>query len=582
MDSLPPIVVIMIGAALLPLLPAVVRPWAFLAAPVIVLVQLLVWLEPGDTAALSWLNLELLPLKVTRLNEVWATIFVLVGIGGGAFALHLRDRAQQTAALAYLGSALGVVLAGDLLTLIVFWEAMAIASMFLIMNGGRPNSRAAAQRYLYVHIVGGSLLVAGILWHVGDTGSLALGSFDQNAAGWLMFGGVAINAAVVPLHAWLSDAYPESSATGMVFLAAFTTKTAVFVFVRGFAGWDVLLVLGPVMALYGALFALMENDIRRLLAYHVISQVGFMLTAAGVGTALALEAVADQAFTHVLWQVVMVMAAGAVMHAAGTTKLTELGGLARPLRGVLALYMLAAVSISAFPLLAGLGAEELYTEHATGVDRRWAVFLLYVASVGTTLAVVVKLPYYTFFGDGFGERRVENLRAVPWGMYAGMTAGAALSIVVGIVPGETFELFRLDLHPHGYTAENVVFGLEVLAFSLAGAWLVLPLLRGRPRVTLDADWPYRKAGMPVRLLVQEPLEAIFTTAQRGVTWTTRITSRLATTPAVGWSAVLAWSRYTRSHGPEATLSLLARPPLGVALAGILLTFVVVVLLAELM
>jgi multicomponent Na+:H+ antiporter subunit D len=577
MDSVPPAIILLIAAVAIPFLPASVRPWAFLAAPVIVLVQLLAWLEPGDTAALSWLDLELLPMEVTELNEVWATIFVLVGIGGGAFALHLRDRGQQAAALAYLGSALGVVLAGDLLTLIVFWEAMAITSMYLVVSGGRPHSRGAAMRYLFVHIVGGSLLLGGILWQIGDTGSFAIVGFEQNAAGWLMFAGIAVNAAVVPVHAWLSDAYPESSATGMVFLAAFTTKTAVYLFMRGFAGWDVLLVLGPVMALYGALFALIQNDIRRLLAYHIISQVGFMVTAVGVGTALALESAADQAFTHVLWQAVMVMAAGAVLQATGTTKLTELGGLARPLRGVLVLFMVGAVAIALFPLLGGLAAEELYTEQATGVGRRWAALLLYAASAGTVLAVVVKLPYYAFFGE---HRGAIITASVPWGMYAGMGAAAVLAVVMGFAPAATFEALQLHLAPPGYTTENVVFGLEVLAFALIGGWLALPLLEPRDTVTLDTDWLYRKAGTPVRLLIQQPLELPFALSQRAVDWTVRTATRFVTTPEQGWATVLGWWRVGRRDGPETAVSLLGRPPLGVAVAGIVVLFAVIVLLAQ--
>jgi multicomponent Na+:H+ antiporter subunit D len=265
-------------------------------------------LHEGDSAHLDWLNLTLVPMNVTSLNEVWATIFVLVGwlvgwlvgLAGGVFAFHVRDRVQQSAALAYLGSALGVVLAGDLFSLIVFWEIMAIASMALIINGGRAGSKAAAMRYLFVHVVGGSLFLAGILWHVGETGSFEFQSFDESVAVWLMFGWVAINAAVVPLHAWLPDAYPESSSTGMVFLGAFATKTAVYVMMVSFSGWDILLVLGPLMAVYGAIYAILQNDIRRLLAYHILSQVGFMVTAVGVGGAVAMEIIADQAFTHVL------------------------------------------------------------------------------------------------------------------------------------------------------------------------------------------------------------------------------------------------------------------------------------------
>ena len=214
MDSIPPALLMLAAAAVVPLLPGAARPWVVVAAPTIVLVQIIVWLDPESTRTISWLGLELTLLAADNVNEIWATVFTLVGIGGGIFGLHLRDRWQQTAILAYGGSALGVLFAGDLLTLIAFWEGMAVASTVLVLQGGRPRSHGAGQRYFYAHMVGGSLLLAGILWHFGETGSLAIEHFDSGPAAWLMFAGVAVNAALVPVHAWLSDAYPEASAVG--------------------------------------------------------------------------------------------------------------------------------------------------------------------------------------------------------------------------------------------------------------------------------------------------------------------------------------------------------------------------------
>lgn len=576
-DSLPPVVILLIAAAIVPLLPAIVRPWAFIVGPLLAFLQIFLVLHDGDTAHLDWLSLTLIPMHVTELNEVWATVFALVGIAGGVFALHVRDRVQQGAALAYLGSALGVVLAGDLFSLIVFWEIMAVTSMALILHGGREGSRAAAIRYLFVHVVGGSLLLAGILWHIGETGSIAIESFDQGVAGWLMFIGVAINAAVVPLHAWLPDAYPESSSTGMVFLGAFTTKTAVYVLMISFSGWDILLFLGPLMAVYGAVYAILQNDIRRLLAYHIMSQVGFMVTAVGVGGAISMDVVAGQAFTHVLWPAVMVMGAGAVMHATGTTKLTELGGLARPLRGVLTLYLVGALSISVFPLLVGLGAEELYSDHSFGGSRPWITFALWVASVGTILAVGVKLPWYTFFGKA---RTTTSLAKVPIGMYVALTAAGALSVAVGFAAATTFDLLRLDLHPHSPDDETAVVGLAVFVFAAVGSWLVLPNLAPNDRTIVDTDWVYRNAEGPVRRFIQLPLEWPFAMSARGVARVVRVAGRLSITAVDGWANLLERTPLGRNSGASVAASWLSRPPLGAMLAAVLVTLVVVFAIAQ--
>ncbi len=574
MDNVPPVLIMLVAAAVVPLLPSTVRSWAFLVAPALVLVQLVFWIDHESTMTVDLAGFTVILLEVDELNEVWATIFAIVALTGGLFALHLRDRGQQSAALAYGASAFGVLFAGDLLTLIVFWELMAVASFFLIMSGGRTRSKAAAQRYLFVHVVGGSVLLGGILWHAGETGGFAIAELDSGPAAWLALVGVLVNAAMFPLHAWLSDAYPESSPTGMVFLGAFTTKTAVYVLVRLFPGWEILVVAGAFTALYAAVYALMQNDIRRLIAYHIIGQVGFMVAAVGVGGHAALEIVADQAFTHVLWQALMVMGAGAVLYAAGTSKLTELGGLARPLRAVMLLYLAGAVSIAVVPLLHGLGAEALYTVDATGVDHRWTTLILTIASAATVLAVAIRLPYHAFFGPS----RAAALNRVPFGMYIGMAALAFLSIWTSLAPEALFDVLGFDIHAETFHANSVVFGLQAVLFSAVGGWLLLPLLRMRDATVLDTDWFYRKAVAPVRILVQEPLEAVFTFFERLVS---RVVDRLvvlATAPATGLTGLLRLTGYGRRNGPEAALAFLGRPPIGLALAAVLFTIAAVLLI----
>ncbi len=585
MDSIPPVFIMLIGAAVVALLPAVIRPWAFLVAPALVLAQVLFWLDSGSSASIEAAGFTLLLLEFDDLNQVWAVIFAMVAVGGGVFALHVRDRVQQSAALAYAGSAFGVLFAGDLLTLIVFWELMAVFSFLLVISGGRPNSRAAAMRFLFVHVAGGSAFLGGILWYAGETGSFALTAFDGGIAAWLMLAGVLVNAASFPVHAWLSDAYPESSPTGMVFLGAFTTKSAVYVLMRLFPGWEVLLVAGAVTALYAAVYSLMQNDIRRIIAYHIINQVGFMVAVLGVGTHAALESAADQAFTHVLWQAVMVMAVGAVLHAAGTSKLTELGGLWRPLKGVLLLYLVGACSIAFVPLLHGLSAAVYHAPVGdaatlqlaqTEIERRAITLVLTIASSATVLAVLLRLTYYAFLGPA----RNGTIRPVPAGMYVAMAAGAALSLWTSISPDTLFDVLGFHIHAEVFHTSTVVLESQLLLLSLAGGLFVLLWLRPREGVVLDTDWFYRKAGRLVGILVQTPLEATFTCFDVLAGGTARRLSVLANTPATGWSGLLRLTAYARRNGPDAALALLGRPPVGFALAAVLLTFAVVILAAQ--
>ena len=549
MSSVPPFLIMLAGAAVVFALPGRLRGWAFLAAPAIVLAQLVFWLDDNSHLSVELAGLTLTLLEVNEFNEVWGTVFALVALGGGVFGLRLRDRVQRRCtALAYGGSAFGVLFAGDLLTIIVFWELMAVTSFLLIVNGGRPGSRAAAMRYLFVHVAGGAAFLGGILWHAGETGSFALEAFEATPAGWLALLGVLINAAGFPFHSWLSDAYPESSITGMVFLA-YTTKTAVYVLLQLFPGWDVLVVAGTFTTLYASVYSLVQNDVRRIIAYQIISPVGFMTAEVGLGTAHALEGVAAHAFTHVLWQSLMVMGAGTVLYAAGTSKLTELGGLARPLRFVFALYLVGAVSLAILHLQANVGSS---LSDASGLAL--SLILAAAASV-TILAVVVRIPYYVFFG----EPRGLTLRSVPTSMYVAMAGAAAFSIAAAIEEGWLFSLFRLGIHAENIGLNSFAFGAQAALLAGVAGWFVLPWLRPRDGVVLDTDWFYRKAGPVVRRGLQVPLEAAFTACERGAAAAARELPRLAPS--------------------SARLALLGRPPVGVALAAILLTFAAVALLA---
>ncbi len=579
----PPALTLLLAAALTAVAPSKVRPWLVVAAPLFIVAQLEWWLPLHTEVELHWLTLSLTPLHVDEINQPWGDVFAILGVLGGLYSLHVRDRGQQVAVLVYGASAMGVVFAGDVISLMVAWEIMAVGSAYLVFAGGMRDSRRAGMRYLFVHIVGGSVLLAGVLWHIASTGSIALEPFDGSAASWLMLVGVAVNAAIPPLHAWLPDAYPNASVTGMVFMSGFTTKSAVYVLARGFVGWEVLLFLGVAMALYGMIFAVMESDIRRLLAYHIVSQVGFMVAGLGVGGEHALEAVASHAFTHVLYKGLLVMGAGAVLYATGRSHMSELGGLARRMRWVLALYMVGALSISAFPLFAGFVSKPLVT-HVVKGEIEFMAFALYVASVGTFLHTGLKLPYFTFFGsrpqDPDAPDAVPVLRRIPMGMYAAMGIAAGLCVLIGVVPSWLFHQLHFEVHPERYTAANVVHTLELLAFTGLGFWALKHLLKPSTRILVDTDWFYRVAGPLVRVLVQTPLEAPFTATAR---LTRAVASRVSDAflrPTATWTPVLRLTAYARARTPEAAVAWLARPPLGVAIAAAFIVFALVVLLAR--
>jgi len=468
-------------------------PWrnaAVLLAPLAAIA--LVWTAPE---AVIWraefLGHALMPMVVDKLSRLFALVFAIAAFGGALFALNRDSRVELPAALVYAGSAIGVTLAGDLLTLFVFWELMAIASTLVIWSAGTKSSGDASFRYLMIHLLGGVLLMAGIAGHVADTGSVAFGriGLDSPARG-LILAGFLINAAAPPLSAWLSDAYPEASWSGTVFLSAFTTKTAVYVLLRGFPGTELLVYVGLFMVFYGIVFALLENDMRRILAYSIVSQVGFMVTGIGIGTEIALNGAAAHAFAHILYKALLLMSAGSVLYMTGRRKCTDLGGLFRSMPFTAACGIIGAASISAFPLTSGFVSKSMLSQ-AAAEGHLYAVWLLLLAaSAGTFLYAGIKFPWFVFFQKDSGLRPLEP----PLNMRLAMLLFATLCIGLGIFYEPLYRLLPYTPAYEPYTAPHVLAQLQLLLFSGLAFVLMLPMLRSTLTLTLDADWLYRRAG----------------------------------------------------------------------------------------
>jgi multicomponent Na+:H+ antiporter subunit D len=444
----------------------------------------------GVYGSFQFLGLDLVPGRADKLSLVFAYVFSLVTVIGTIYSLHVKDNVQHVAACIYAAAAVGVVFAGDLVTLYVFWELMMLASVWLIWRRRTPESYAAGMRYLLVHAVSGVLLLGGIALFYTQTGSIAFEQIDiTGPAFYLILVGFMINAAVPPLHAWLTDAYPEATVTGAIFLSALTTKTAVYVLIRGFPGTELLVWLGAVMALWGVVYAVLANDIRRLLAYHIISQVGYMVAGVGMGTAIALNGSASHAFTHILYKALLFMGAGAVIHMTGRSKLTELGGIYRYMPLTFLLYMVGAFSISAFPLFSGFVSKTMVVEAAAVDYRAWIWLMLSMASAGTFLHTGLKLPWFTFMGKDSGLRPQE----APWNMLLAMGIAAFFCVFIGVYPAWLYGFLPAPVDYDAYTIAHVFWELQLLLFTGLGFFLLLKHLGGEPKISLDTDWFYRRA-----------------------------------------------------------------------------------------
>ncbi|OJX75899.1 Na(+)/H(+) antiporter subunit D [Magnetospirillum sp. 64-120] len=489
-DALPPGLLLITAALVLAVLKGAARKVLVLAAPLAVLA--VVWSQPeGALLHVSFIGHTLVPVKVDALGRLFATIFLLMAAGGGLFALNQDRPAEVPAAFVYAGGAVGVALAGDLISLFVFWEIMAIASTLVLWSRDDDASRAAASRYVQVHLLGGVVLLAGIAAHVNATGSVAFTAMKPDSFGtWAILIGFLINAGAPPFSAWLPDAYPTATYSGTVFLSAFTTKTAVYVLIRGFPGAEILIPVGLWMVFYGIVYALLENDMRRILAYSIINQVGFMVTGIGIGSEMALNGAAAHAFTHIIYKALLLMAAGSVLYRTGKTKCTDLGGLFQSMPLTTLCGIVGALAISSFPWTSGFVSKSMVSQAAADSHLAWVWFGLTAASAGVFLHAGIKFPWFVFFQKDSGLRPADP----PWNMKLAMVIFAALCIGIGLFPGALYALLPHAVDYQPYTAAHVIEMLQLLGFSGLAFFVLLPLMKRTLTITLDTDWLYRRLG----------------------------------------------------------------------------------------
>ncbi len=482
-----PGLVLLVGAVVLPLLRGGLRSGAALFVSALAVV--LAWSMP-DGAAWTWqlMGYETVPLSVDKLSRLFATIFALMAFGGALFALNQPSRLELPAAFLYAGSAVGVTYAGDLLTVFVFWELMAIGSTLVIWSAQTPAAYRASLRYLMIHLLGGMLLFIGIAGHLLDTGSLRFVAMAPDSIShWLILAAFLVNAGAPPLSAWLPDAYPEASWSGTVFLSAFTTKAAVYVLLRAFPGAEPLIYIGLYMIFYGIVYALLENDMRRILAYSIVNQVGFMVTGIGIGTEMALNGAASHAFTHILYKALLLMSAGSVLYMTGKRKCTDLGGLFQSMPLTTACGIVGALAISSFPLTSGFVSKSMIQQAAAGEHLFIVWMLLAAASAGVFLHAGIKFPWFVFFHKDSGLRPPDP----PVNMRLAMILFAVLCIALGIFYEPLYRLLPYSAAYEPYTGPHVVAQLQLLLFSGLAFFVLLGWLRRTLTITLDVDWFYR-------------------------------------------------------------------------------------------
>ena len=506
-----PALIMIIGALLVPFIRGPLRKPYLILIPLLTLGAVISNNAlSGSLATFQFMDWQLVFGRVDKLSSIFASIMALMALIGTLYGMHVEKTSEHIAAWFYVAGSLGTIYAGDYLTVFLFWEMMAFSSVFLIWFRKGPQSIKAGYRYLIIHTFGGVVLLFGIMLRyqaVGDIEFSLLDVKNPELYTWLIMAGFALNAAVVPLHSWLPDAYSEASFNGAVFMCAITSKTAVYTLVRSCAGMDILVLLGVIMALYGVIYAIMENDIRRLLAWSIVSQVGFMVAGVGIGTELAINGAVAHAVVNVLFKSLLFMGAGSVLYMTGKTKFTELGGLYKKMPATFFFTLIGCLSISAAPFLAAYVSKGMIIGAGFETHLNWASWLLMLAATGTFIYNGVKLPYFLFFGkNNCSEETWEKAADPTWNMIAAMVFGSALCIYVGSAPGVLYSMLPYAVHYDPFTAYHLAETLQLLGFAALIFFLLVKYMEPVDRLSLDLDWLYRKGGLFFLWIAKNPLQ----------------------------------------------------------------------------
>lgn len=486
---------LIVGALIAVLLPQTLSRWFAVILPVF-LIAFLFSLNLDNYGTISFFDYNLETFRLDALSRVFGLIFLIASALGNLYALGDDvDKLQRSAALAYAGGAIAAVFAGDMITLFIFFEVAAVASVFLIWARRTERAFAAGMRYLIFQIGAGVILLAGLLIHSSVTGSIDFDKLGLEAPGGILiliaFG---IKSAFPLVHNWLQDAYPEATISGTVILSGFTTKLAIYALARSYAGTEILIWIGAVMAIFPIFYAIIENDLRRVLTYSLNNQLGFMVVGIGIGTEMALNGTVSHAFVHILYKALLLMSMGAVLLRTGTCNGTELGGLVKTMPWTAAFCIVGAASASAFPLFSGFISKSMIIT-AAGEQGYWIIWLILLfASAGVLYHSGIRIPYFAFFSEDKGHR----VKEAPWPMLVAMGAAAFLCIIIGVFPAPLYAMLPFSVDYVPYTAYHVINQLQLLMFA-ALAFTVLKLIKIYPSdtrgINLDTDWVYRKGLM---------------------------------------------------------------------------------------
>ena len=425
--------------------------------------------------------------------------------------------------LLFMMAMLGLVLAGDVITLFVFWEGTSVTSFLLIAYKSKDEAaRRGAFKSLFITGGGGIALLIGLLLlsYVAGSSDLItiLASGDTLRESVLypaMLGLIALGAfaksAQTPFHIWLPDAMSAPTPASAYLHSATMVKAGVYLLARlnpalGFTGlWFWLLSLfGLATMLTGAYLGLKQNDLKALLAYSTISQLGVLVVLIGQDTEIAFKALVIGVLAHALYKSALFLMAGSVDHEAGSRDLRRLGGLARVMPFSFTVGLVAALSMAGLPPLFGFLAKETLLATVTHPNVPPAVNLLFPATTVIAGAFVLAQAGMLIWDTFLGKPRDPTIHAYesPWAMVLAPALPALLSLAVGVLPepgslarflaAAAAEVYggKVKVSLALWTGITVPLLLSVIAVSL-GVGLFLARRRVRAlQMRVDERWSF--------------------------------------------------------------------------------------------
>ena len=488
-NNFPPGLVMFLGAFLVPFFPHIYRQLYMLF--LVFLSASALFSAEGSHLIIQLQDIEFILHHSDNLSFPFAIVFHIAAFLVIIYGSHIKDWKEQLAILSYSGAAIAALHAGDLFTLFLWWEATAFTSVILIFCGKTYRAYKSAIRYIVIQVGSGILLLSGAILLFQNSNQAIFQELDINStAGLLVFIAFGIKAAFPFFNGWLQDSYPEASEVGTVALSAFTTKLAIYALARSFAGVEILIYIGALMTFFPIFFAVIENDLRRVLAFSLNNQLGFMVVAIGIGTELAINGAVAHAFAHIIYKGLLFMSMGAVLYRVGTCKASELGGLFKYMPITAVCSIVGAVSISAFPLFSGFVAKSLIMSSLGYEGLTFIYFMLLFASAGVLHHSGIKIPFFAFFAHDSGLKPKE----APKNMIAAMLLSSLLCILIGIFPSQFYQILPYNTYYQPYDFSHVLSQLQLLMFAVF-AFICLWHFKIYPpelnSTVLNSDWFYR-------------------------------------------------------------------------------------------